>query len=130
VRRSELSERMFYKLMGRIFGDGMEVLPESVMRGFTEVFTRFQAAFGKALPELSAEELLWRIHFTAGVMIHTMAHGETLHRFSEGASGEPSMESTLSRFVRFAAAGMRQQAGVARGEAEPKKSGGQEEFLF
>ena len=32
VRRSELSERLFYKLMGRILGDEMPKLPESVVR--------------------------------------------------------------------------------------------------
>lgn len=125
VRRSELSERLFYKLMGRIFGAHASKLPESVERGFEEMLTRFRKAFAKALPELDQEELIWRIHFTVGAMIHTMAHGEALFRVSEGASGQPSMESTLSRFIRFAAAGMRH--GI---EAPQPKPGPSEEFLF
>ena len=58
-------------------------------------------------------------------MIHTMAHGETLNRLSEGKSGQPSMENTLSRFIRFAAAGLRQEIAETGGSDGP-----QEEFLF
>ncbi len=125
VRRSELSERLFYKLMGRIFGDRAADLPESVERGFEEMLRRFRKAFGKALPGIDEEELIWRIHFTVGAMIHTMAHGEVLFRFSDGVSGQPSMDSTMSRFIRFAAAGMRQEA-----EPAAPKAGPSEEFLF
>jgi AcrR family transcriptional regulator len=125
VRRSELSEQLFYKLMGRIMGDQVPQLPASVMAGFERMLTRFRKAFGKALPGVETEELVWRIHFTVGAMVHTMAHGETLSRLTDGASGRPSMESTLSRFIRFAAAGMRQDA-----EPVPAAGGNQEEFLF
>ncbi len=125
VRRSELSERLFYKLMGRILADELVKLPESVERGFEVMLRRFRKAFGKALPGVDEQELLWRMHFTVGAMVHTMAHGEALYRFSEGASGQPSMESTLSRFIQYAAAGLRQ------GGVEPEaKEGPQEEFLF
>lgn len=125
VRRSELSERLFYKLMGRIFGSGPAQMPPSVMRGFETTLTRFRKAFGKALPGLDEEELVWRIHFTVGAMVHTMAHAESLHQLSGGASGQPSMEATLARFIRFAAAGLRQ------GFTEtPAVSGDQNEFLF
>ncbi|GAA5477015.1 hypothetical protein Hhel01_00491 [Haloferula helveola] len=127
VRRSELSERMFYKLMGRIFGDEMPRLPDVVLRGFEVMLGRFRKAFAKALPEVSSEELLWRIHFTVGAMIHTMAHSETLNHLSNGDSGQPSMEVTLSRFIRYAAAGMREGVQIAE-VAKPK--GNQDEFLF
>ncbi|MEM1082588.1 MAG: TetR/AcrR family transcriptional regulator [Verrucomicrobiota bacterium] len=127
VRRSELSEKMFFKLMGRCFGDdGMRTMPDSVEQGFQAMLMRFMKAFGKALPDLDHEELLWRIHFMVGAMIHTMAHAETLNRFTHGASGNPSMERTLSRFIRFCSAGLRQQAK----EKVTKKKGPQDEFEF
>lgn len=125
VRKSELSERLFYKLMGRILGDQSPQLPDSVERGFETMLRRFRKAFGKALPGLEEEELVWRIHFTVGSMIHTMAHGETLFRFTEGASGQPSMENTMSRFIRFAAAGMRQDI-----EPVAPKPGPNQDLLF
>jgi AcrR family transcriptional regulator len=129
VRRSELSERLFYKLMGRIFGDGQDQLPAPVMEGLGAMLDRFRKAFGKALADLPEEDLLWRIHFTMGAMVHMMSHGETLHRLSGGASGTPSMEQTLSRLIRYAAAGMRE--GLATGSGDDRKpEGPQGEFFF
>lgn len=129
VRKSELSEKMFYKLMGRICGDGHDQIPAAVLQGFETVLSRFGRAFGKALKGIDGEELIWRMHFTVGAMVHMMAHGETLHQVSHGASGTPSMEQTISRMIRFAAAGLREGLG-ADATQEPKREGPQSEFLF
>ena len=127
VRRSEMSEMLFYRLMGRIFGEQGAELPKTVEEGFRRMLRRFMKAFARALPGLSQEELAWRLHFTVGSMLHTMAHADTLHRLTEGASGEPTMETTLSRFVHFSAAGLRDGVAVTNDDS-PK--GPQDEFLF
>ena len=139
VRKSELSERLFYKLIGRIFaqqGDGMPLQIEDQIKQSAERFTK---AFAKALPTVGPEDLAWKIHFLAGCMIHMLTHQEVLHRISNGASGTPTMEATLGRFIRYSAAGMRQgteSAAVAKvdgvekeGEAVVKK-GPQDLFDF
>jgi AcrR family transcriptional regulator len=126
VRRSELSEALFYQLMGRILSQQTPELPDSVEEGMGLMLGRFGKAFGKALPGLSREELLWRLHFTVGGMLHTMAHAGTLNRLSHGASGNPSMESTLARFVRYAVAGLRE----GQEQAPKADAGPREEFLF
>lgn len=127
VRKSELTEKMFFKLMGRCLGDpGAGMMPASVELGFQAMLMRYRKAFARALPDLDEEELLWRMHFTIGAMIHTMAHGETLSRFTQGASGNPPMEKTLSRFIRFCSAGMRQELR----EKASKRKGLQDEFEF
>ena len=89
---------------------------------------RFHKAFSRALPGLSSEEIWWRMHLMSGSMIHTMAHSETVQRLSGGDSGSPTVEQTLSRFIRFAAAGMRQGLEETAEEAKPK--GPQVEFPF
>lgn len=129
VRRSELSEKLFFKLMGRMFGQNDCQLPPVVEGVFSTMLGRFQRAFAKALPGLAAEEVWWRIHLMAGAMIHTMAHADTLQRFSGGESGSPTLEQTLSRFVRFAAAGMRQGLDDPSQDGE-KPKGPQVEFPF
>ncbi len=59
-------------------------------------------------------------------MIHMLMNQEMLQRLTGGASGSPTMEATLSRFIRFAAAGLRE--GV---ESEPAvKKGPQATFDF
>ncbi|WP_193214407.1 TetR/AcrR family transcriptional regulator [Luteolibacter marinus] len=128
VRRSELSEKLFFKLMGRMFGQQGCDLPPVVESVFTTMLTRFHKAFGKALPGLATEDIWWRMHLMAGAMIHTMAHAESLQRFSGGDSGNPTLEQTLSRFIRFASAGMRQ--GLEEIQEEPKPKGPQVEFPF
>lgn len=108
VRKSELSERLFCKLVGRIFalqGDGLPVAVEEQMKTLSDRFTR---ALGKALPTVPQEELIWRMHFLAGSLIHMLINQEMLHRVSNGASGNPTIEVTLGRFIRFAAAGLRE----------------------
>jgi len=127
VRRSEMSEMLFYRLMGRIFGDLGGALPERVESDLRQMLQRFVKAMSKALQNLPVEELTWRIHFMVGAMIHTMAHADTLRRLTNEASGDPSMETTLARFVRFSAAGLRDGLEPEAGE-DPK--GSQNEFLF
>lgn len=126
VRKSELSERLFYKLMGRIFTQQGDGLPPSIEDQLRQIVERFNRAFGKALPTVPTEELVWRIHFLAGGMIHMLTHQDVLYRLSNGASGAPTMEATISRFIRYSAAGLREGTVVD----EPVKKGPQATFDF
>ncbi len=128
VRRSELSEKLFFKLMGRMFGQQGCELPPMVESLFITMVQRYHKALSKALPGLPADEIWWRMHLMSGSMIHTMAHAEIVHRASAGESGNPTMEQNLSRFIRFATAGMKQ--GLAEGDEEAKPQGPQVEFPF
>ncbi|MES2440442.1 MAG: TetR family transcriptional regulator [Verrucomicrobiota bacterium] len=127
VRKSELAERLFYKLTGRICAEQGDGLPPQIEDQFRQVGERFSKAFAKALPTVPPEELAWRIHFVIGGMIHMLTHQELFHRVSGGASGTPTMEATLSRFIHFAAAGLRE--GTVQEEA-PAKKGPQATFDF
>ncbi len=129
IRRSELSEKLFFKLMGRMFGQQGCELPPVVEGLFITMATRFHKAFSKALPGLPADEIWWRMHLMSGAMIHTMAHSDKVQRMSAGEAGNPSTELILSRFIRFSAAGMRQGAEEGEG-GEDKPKGPQVEFPF
>lgn len=126
VRKSELSERLFYKLMGRTFAQQSDGLPQQIEEQLRNVVQRFTRAFAKALPAVSPDDLAWRIHFMVGGMIHLLTHQDILQRLTNGTSGTPPMESIVSRFIRFSAAGLRE--GV---EAEaPAAKGPQVMFDF
>jgi AcrR family transcriptional regulator len=114
VKKSDHSERLFCRLLGRIFSQHDEVMPPVVEENCRPVFERFIRAFGHALPGLPMEEMIWRLHFMGGGMIHMLTHQEVLQRLSGGASGLPAVETTVARFVRFAAAGFRQGVVVER----------------
>ncbi|MES2657863.1 MAG: TetR family transcriptional regulator [Verrucomicrobiota bacterium] len=126
VRKSELAERLFYKLTGRICAEQGDGLPPQIEDQFRQTGERFSRAFAKALPTVPPEELAWRIHFVIGAMIHMLTHQEILHRVSGGVSGAPTMEATMSRFIRFAAAGLREGTATE----EPVKKGPQATFDF
>lgn len=127
VKKSELTERLFYKLTGRICAGQGDGLPRQIEEQFKQASERFSKAFAKALPSLPPEDLAWRIHFVIGGMIHMLTHEEIFSRVSGGASGSPTMEVTLSRFIRFAAAGLRDGAVEI---AIPDEEGPQATFDF
>lgn len=126
VKKSELSERLFYKLCGRVFSEHIDSLPREVEAQFAPVLNRFYKAFATSLPELEKEELVWRFHFMVGGMIYLMSHQDMLQRMTQGDSGSPSMEASLGRFIRFAAAGFRE--GVSH-DADAKKTSTPQAFF-
>lgn len=128
VRKSELAEKVFYKLMGRIFSQQVDGLPPQIEDQLRQIVERFTKAFSKALPSVAEEDLAWRMHFMVGGMIHMLTQQDVLQRITQGASGAPTMEATLGRFIRFAAAGMRE--GVEAADEPAKKKGPQATFDF
>lgn len=119
VKKSELSERLFCRLLGRILGQQDEIMSSALEDSCRPVVERFMQAFSRVLPALTSEELIWRMHFMAGSMIHMLMHQEALYRLSGGVSGTPPVETTVARFIRFASAGFRQGVEVDR-ELEAK----------
>jgi len=67
---------------------------------------RFSDALRAARPDLSAEEVYWRLHFTLG-MLHNnrFAEFDRLNVLSEGATREGDVEALLGRMLAFAEAG-------------------------
>lgn len=126
--KSELSEKLFHKLLGRILAEQGGVLTQELETQFQRVAGIFMQALGKALPDVPVEELVWRMHFMAGAMIHLLTHAELVRRFSKGAAGSPSMDTSFARFKRFVAAGLRD--GQLEEESEPDVESPQTFFDF
>lgn len=118
-RKSALSGTAYHKLLGRVFSLQAEQYPDAVARQLQQVTGRFIRAFGKCLPTVPAEELVWRMHFVTGAMVQMLLFEELPHKPGATDSLSSGMETTLGRFIRFAAAGLRE--GV---EAEPAPAKG------
>jgi AcrR family transcriptional regulator len=73
---------------------------------------RFREALKKALPDLPNEELMWRIHFTAGAMSNVLARGHLLPEMTNGQCDPTDRQAVLARLVTFAAAGFRASEGM------------------
>ena len=99
--------RTFMKTCGRFYTEAGDHLQPIFDRLFRKIIERYVAAFQKACPDLQPAELLWRFHFTVGVMVHTLLDSEKLRRISGGACDPSDVESVVEHMVNFAAAGMK-----------------------
>jgi AcrR family transcriptional regulator len=106
ITSGEMSEELFGKFMGRLIGERGYRLPESVRPLFRMMAARFTSALRRAVPQLSEEEALWRMHFSFGVMSNTLTHGDTLREISGGRAGNPSIEKIFEEIIEFCAAGI------------------------
>ena len=68
-------------------------------------------AIAVALPELSQGERMWRLHFTAGAMAHTVTRAPVMRDLFGGVLNINDRQLLIARLVRFAAAGFRAPEG-------------------
>src|SRR5262249_40900578 len=64
--------KTFVRLMGRVMGDNTAIFQGVLERNFRPVLDRFMPALIAVVPQLSREEVLWRLNFTAGAMAHAL----------------------------------------------------------
>ncbi|OCC25483.1 hypothetical protein MB02_02265 [Croceicoccus estronivorus] len=77
-----------------------------IIRADVRHLRRFATALESALPEVSREEILWRLHFTLGVLHHNSAADyERLALLSDGQCAPDDREALLARLLAFITAG-------------------------
>jgi len=97
-------------LIGRILSNP-EVFVERVFhKHLAPVSQRFIEALSKALPDLQPSEILWRLHFSVGVMTQTMLWGRIYPKITNGICDISDRGALVDRVVRFVAAGFRAPA--------------------
>jgi AcrR family transcriptional regulator len=106
--RSSLPEALRQRLLGRVFSLPMEMWPEISAERMRQMMGRFMRAFGKTLPLVDAEELVWRMHFVMGGMTQMLLHDVPSGKPGKARSAGVGMDAIIGRFIRFAAAGLRE----------------------
>ncbi|MFT3991674.1 MAG: TetR family transcriptional regulator [Luteolibacter sp.] len=120
VMRSEMSEQVFCKLLARVISEQNDDLSFAVETHLRSAAHRFYDALEKALPDVSREEIAWRLHFTHGAVVKLLYHQEMFKRVAE--IPDATLEESFQRFIRYAVAGMCQQpASAPVKEAAPAK---------
>ncbi|MEC9350054.1 MAG: TetR/AcrR family transcriptional regulator [Planctomycetota bacterium] len=114
--------KRFKRLLGRIYSEPGDSLQTLLRELFGEILQRFSAAIGRTLPELSAEELMWRVHFMLGAMIHTVADQPSIRAFSGGLCDPSDIEGVRRRLIDFVSAGLRSQMGREKPGQDPGAS--------
>jgi AcrR family transcriptional regulator len=97
-------------LMARVLASP-EVMQRVFKRHIETLSRRFSEAIGVALPELSPAERIWRLHFTAGAMAHTITRAPVMREMFGGALDLKDRKLLIARLVNFAAAGFRAPEG-------------------
>jgi AcrR family transcriptional regulator len=111
----------FVRLAGRAHQEPNPRVRALFLRMFQEVMARYIAAFRKAAPELSDEELHWKIHFLVGAMAHTLSwgpHEECATLLGAAPIGSP--DEALEELIAFCTAGI--NARVPQGAVEGGRS--------
>jgi AcrR family transcriptional regulator len=94
-------------LMGRVLSNPDMFVDRLFNVHLAPVSQRFMAAFAAALPGLHTADIAWRMHFSVGVMTHTLLWGNVFPRITNGLCTIDDREALLQRTVQFLAAGFR-----------------------
>ncbi len=98
--------RHFAQICGRAMTQPDPTLRATLIEELGEVIRRFQAAFARALPDLPREELLWRMQFMVGAMVHSVAGGQLIEAVSGGLCDPSDLDGLVDRLTRFLTPGM------------------------
>lgn len=109
----------FARMAGRAFSEPTEELRNIVVEQVAETFERFFAVLRRLLPDLPEKTLMWRMHFVAGSMGHTVACGHKLEQLSRGRCSLDNVDEALAHLMAFLAAGLRAPAAPVSGAASP-----------
>ena len=61
------------KFVSRMYSEGSELMGQVMGRQFAEIQRRFYAAFANALPDLTSDEIAWRLHCVVGIVVYLFA---------------------------------------------------------
>jgi AcrR family transcriptional regulator len=100
---------LFVQFLMRCQMDQSSPLHEIFYNDF-EHLRRFIPNFMRVLPELTEQDILWRLHFTLGALHYTITDLKRLDKMSDGTCDITQFEHTLERIVTYAEAGFRSPA--------------------
>lgn len=94
------------QMMGRLYTEPHGAMQSLIVTEMGEVARLFALALGRTLPHLSQREVFWRLHFTIGMLAHTMAAGEKLKHLSQGLINPHDKQEVLRQMITYARAGL------------------------
>jgi len=106
-------DRSVARLVGRILTDPDEEIRHRTFEQTGETDAMYLEAFGRALPHLSVEELLWRFYAVLGTIMFQLIGATAMETVAEAPPFKASArnaEETSIRTVAFLAAGLKAPA--------------------
>lgn len=95
------------QMMGRLYTEPHGAMQSLIVTEMGEVARRYALALARILPHLSQHEVFWRLHFTIGMLAHTMGAGEKLKHLSHGLINPNDKQEVLRQMITYATGGLR-----------------------
>ncbi len=97
----------FLQLLGRGYTDSQGFLRWFLTTQYPNVFSYFTQAVHKAYPELTTEEMFWRLHFTMGTVVFAMSSSEALIDIAQNDfDNQLTIEAVIHKVIPYVAAGV------------------------
>ena len=98
---------IFLQLLGRGYTDSQGFLRWFLTTQYPNVFAFFTKAVHKAYPELTTQEMFWRLHFTMGTIVFTMSSSDALMDISKNDfDNELTIETLIHKVIPYVSAGV------------------------
>lgn len=110
---------LFVRLLSRALVENHRLLRDALSREYSQFVERYVEAFGRALPEVSPQELPWRMHFAFSLMFNAFAGNDVLKIFRKNpvvTARDP--DAIVRHLLPFVVAGLKQSAVDTRGQHE------------
>lgn len=97
----------FLQLLGRGYTDSQGFLRWFLTTQYPNVIANFTEAVHRAYPELTAEEMFWRLHFTMGTIVFTMSSSDALLDIAKSDFDEDTdIAGVIRHVIPYVAAGV------------------------
>ncbi|WP_116472915.1 TetR/AcrR family transcriptional regulator [Zobellella maritima] len=98
---------IFIQLLGRGYIDNQGFLRWFIVNHYGQVLEHFSQAIRKGAPELSASDVFWRLHFTLGTVVFTMASSDALRDIAQADFNEEiDVEGLVRKLIPYLASGV------------------------
>lgn len=95
----------FVRVLARAYAEKNDGLRNFLSENYGQVLREFAKAIANCLPQLSKEELYWRMDFTAGALTYAMADFGLIKR-QAGVSEKAHCEKAAQHLISYAKAGL------------------------
>ncbi|WP_394176463.1 TetR/AcrR family transcriptional regulator [Thalassotalea litorea] len=97
----------FLQLLGHSYTDSQGFLRWFITTNYPGIIDNFVIAVHKAYPELSSEDMFWRLHFTMGTAVFAMSSTSALIDIAENDfNTEVDIEGVIRRLIPYVASGV------------------------
>ena len=121
----------YSRLRAMLAAEDAPLFTQLVAENFDQSSRTFVAALRECLPELAADEVLWRFHFMLGTIYYSASSPQRIKAFSRGRCDPGDVEATVRHLVPFLATGFRSAPVLApkarrrkpvKAKAKPRRS--------